>query len=70
MKDFTFTGDELIEDLGLVFVEGAIYKNAAGDEVKCLRTGNYSMADVEYIESGEIYPIDKNDLIEFVRWDD
>lgn len=70
MQDFIFTGDELINDLGLTFVEGAIYKNNNGDEVKCLRTGDYKTADVEDLESGNIYPMNVNDLVTFIRWED
>jgi len=71
-KKATITGEELINDFGITFVDGAIYKDDFGNYWECSSTGNFIASDcyelnkaMERIDS-IAYPMRENDLIEFI----
>ena len=44
-QEHTVSPEELINDFGIVFVEGAIYKDEFGNFWECANTGNYEVSD-------------------------
>jgi hypothetical protein len=71
-QENTVSPEELINDFGIVFVEGAIYKDEFGNFWECATTGNYAVADCYELNKNwerideTSYPMREADFTEFV----
>ena len=44
-SNISFSREELIDDFGIIFVEGAVYKDSEGDLWECTNSGNFFASD-------------------------